>query len=64
MAQLKDSPLVAKLLEKGKRDGYITQEEVLAFFPEAEEDVEKLDDLYTLFIEEGVDEKNKGCLFF
>ncbi|OGC55982.1 RNA polymerase sigma factor RpoD [candidate division WWE3 bacterium RIFCSPHIGHO2_01_FULL_48_15] len=55
MAQLKDSPLVAKLLEKGKRDGYITQEEVLAFFPEAEEDVEKLDDLYTLFIEEGVD---------
>lgn len=55
MALLKDSPLIAKLLEKGKRDGYITQEEVLAFFPEAEEDVEKLDDLYTLFIEEGVD---------
>ena len=52
---LKDSPLVAKLLEKGKREGYVTQEEVLEFFPEAEEDIEKLDDLYTLLIEEGVD---------
>src|SRR3990170_36073 len=52
---LKDSPLVAKLLEKGKKEGYVTQEEVLEFFPEAEENIEKLDDLYTLLIEEGVD---------
>lgn len=55
MAALRDSPLVEKLLEKGKREGYITQEEVLASFPEAEKNIEKLDDLYTLFIEEGVD---------
>ncbi|MDP2735594.1 MAG: sigma-70 factor domain-containing protein, partial [bacterium] len=57
MAKLKksDSGLIKKILEKGKRDGYVTQEEVLRFFPEAEEDVEKLDDLYTLFVEEGVD---------
>src|SRR4030065_666237 len=34
---LKDSPLVAKLLEKGKKEGYVTQEEVLEFFPEADE---------------------------
>ena len=33
----------------------MTQEEVLEFFPEAEEDIEKLDDLYTLLIEEGID---------
>ena len=33
----------------------MTQDEVLASFPEAEEDIEKLDDLYTLFIEEGID---------
>ena len=52
---LKDSPLVAKLLEKGKKEGYVTQEEVLEYFPEAEEDIQKLDDLYTLLIEEGVD---------
>lgn len=55
MTSIKDSPLIAKLLEKGKKEGYVTQEEVLAYFPEAEEDIQKLDDLYTLFIEEGVD---------
>jgi RNA polymerase primary sigma factor len=55
MKLLKDSPLVAKLLEKGKKEGYVTQEEVLEYFPEAEEDIQKLDDLYTLLIEEGVD---------
>ncbi len=55
MTTIKNSPLIAKLLEKGKKEGYVTQEEVLAYFPEAEEDIEKLDDLYTIFIEEGVD---------
>jgi len=57
MAKLKkiDSPLIKKLIEKGKREGYVTQEEVLLNFPEAEEDVEKLDDLYSIFIEEGID---------
>jgi len=55
MPSIKDSPLIAKLLEKGKKQGYVTQEEVLSSFPEAEEDIQKLDDLYTLFIEEGVD---------
>lgn len=55
MTSIKDSPLIAKLLEKGKKEGYVTQEEVLAYFPEAEEDIQKLDDLYTIFIEEGVD---------
>ena len=55
MTSLKDSPLVEKLLSKGKKEGYVTQEEVLASFPEAEEDIQKLDDLYTIFIEEGID---------
>ncbi len=57
MAKIKksDSALIKKLLEKGKRDGYVTQEEVLTYFPEAEEDIKKLDDLYSIFIEEGID---------
>lgn len=57
MAKIKktDSPIIKKLIEKGKREGYITQEEVLSNFPEAEEDIEKLDDLYSVFIEEGID---------
>ncbi|HEB14004.1 MAG TPA: RNA polymerase sigma factor RpoD, partial [candidate division WWE3 bacterium] len=50
MAKIKkiDSPIIKKLIEKGKREGYITQEEVLSNFPEAEEDIEKLDDLYSV----------------
>lgn len=44
-----------KLIAKGRREGFVTQEQVLAAFPEAEEDIEKLDDLYSLFIEEGID---------
>jgi RNA polymerase primary sigma factor len=57
MAKIKksDSALIKKLLEKGKREGYVTQEEVLTYFPEAEEDIKKLDDLYSIFIEEGID---------
>jgi RNA polymerase primary sigma factor len=57
MAKIKkaDSPIIKKLIEKGKREGYITQEEVLLNFPEAEEDIEKLDDLYAVFIDEGID---------
>ncbi|PIZ41184.1 RNA polymerase sigma factor RpoD [candidate division WWE3 bacterium CG10_big_fil_rev_8_21_14_0_10_48_23] len=55
MTNLKDSPLLKKLIEKGRREGYVTQDDVLTYFPEAEEDIEKLDDLYTLFIEEGID---------
>lgn len=55
MTSLKDSPELKKLIAKGRREGYVTQDEVLAAFPEAEEDIEKLDDLYSLFIEGGVD---------
>ncbi len=55
MPLLKDLPRVKKLIERGRKEGYVTQDEVLAYFPEAEEDIEKLDDLYTLFIEEGID---------
>jgi len=44
-----------KLIKKGKKQGYITVEELLALFPEAEEDIEKLDSLYEDFMKEGID---------
>jgi len=44
-----------KLIKKGKKQGYITIEELLALFPEAEEDIEKLDQLYEKFLKEGID---------
>ncbi|MFC1727087.1 RNA polymerase sigma factor RpoD [Patescibacteria group bacterium] len=43
------------LLKKGKKQGFITQEEVLNLFPDAEDRVAELDELYFKFLNEGVD---------
>ncbi len=55
MKDLKEKPGVKDLIKKGKDQGYITQEEVLAVFPEAEDDIELLDEVYTIFVDEGID---------
>ncbi len=46
---------IDKIVNKGKKQGFITQEEILKLFPDAEERVEELDDLYAKFLAEGVD---------
>ncbi len=43
------------LIEKGRKRGFVTQDEVLAFFPAAEDKIELLDDLYTRLIGEKID---------
>ncbi len=43
------------LITKGKRRGYLTQKEILELFPEAEESIEDLDNLYEKLLEAGVD---------
>jgi len=50
-----DTKAIKKLLEKGKKEGFITQDEVASVFPYAEEYLEELDDFYTKVIDEGVD---------
>jgi len=50
-----DPKLIKKLLERGKKEGFITQEEVLAVFPLAEEYLDELDDFYEKVIESGID---------
>jgi len=54
-APLIDQRAMKKLLEKGKKEGFITQEEVLEVFPFAENYLEELDDFYAKVIEEGID---------
>ena len=54
MSNLKDDPKTKELIVLGKRRGYITQDEVLKLFPQAEEKIEVLDELFTIFIESGV----------
>jgi RNA polymerase primary sigma factor len=46
---------IKRLITKGKKRGYLTQTEVLEFFPDAEENIDTLDYLYTKLLEAGVD---------
>jgi len=43
------------LVAKGREQGFVTQEEILGRFPEVEENVEKLDELYATLAEQGVE---------
>ena len=46
---------VANLIKKGKEVGFVTQDDVLGVYPQAEAHVLELDILYTRLAEEGVD---------
>ena len=53
---------VKKLFAKGKERGYITYDEILKEFPNVENDIFFLDDLYTRLAEAGVDVLEGGGL--
>ena len=44
-----------KLIEKGRKQGFVTQEEILKLFPDAEKRLEELDELYITLLSKGVD---------
>lgn len=44
-----------ELLKKGKEQGFLTQEEILGVFPDAEDRLPELDELYYQLLEGGVD---------
>jgi RNA polymerase primary sigma factor len=46
---------VEKLLKEGKERGWLTQEEILEVFNDAEDRVQELDDLFGALLDEGVD---------
>lgn len=46
---------IKKLIKKGKKQGYLTLDDVMALFPRAEEDIETLDIVYEKLVEVGVD---------
>jgi RNA polymerase primary sigma factor len=47
--------MVTSLLEKGKGQGYLLSDEIVALFPNAEDQIERLDDLYTWLVSEGIE---------
>jgi len=48
-------PQVKKLVKKGREHGFVTQQELMKALPEAEHNVILLDDIYTLFMELGIE---------
>ena len=46
---------VRNLIKKGKHRGFVTQQELLAAMPAVEEDVLLLDEIYTLFMDLGIE---------
>jgi len=51
----KSNTSVQELIKRGKDQGFVTQDDILEVFPEAETDIIALDELYTRLAEEGVD---------
>ena len=49
-----DKPLT-ELIKKGREQGFLTQDEILEVFPDAENKLRELDDLYDKLSGEGID---------
>ncbi len=49
-----------QLLAKGRSQGYLTIDDILEFFPEAEEDLAQLDELYMRLLDEGIEVQADG----
>lgn len=47
--------MVDSLLQKGKGQGYLLSDEIIAHFPNAEEHIESIDDLYSWLVAEGIE---------
>jgi RNA polymerase primary sigma factor len=54
-SEFKKFPGLEKLIKKGKKEGFVTQEEIMAAFPKVEENIDLLDELYSILIENEVD---------
>jgi len=46
---------IVKLINKGKKQGFVTQEEILELFPDAEKRIDELDNLYNKLDKLGID---------
>ena len=53
--ETKYSPEIERLVQKGKEQGFVTQQEVSQAIPDAEDNIEELDELYAALLENGVE---------
>lgn len=49
-----DYPAIARLIELGRQKSYITIDDILHFFPEAEQDVEQLEETFAALMSAGI----------
>ena len=47
-------PAIARLIELGRQKSYVTIDDILHFFPEAEQDVEQLEEAFAALISAGI----------
>lgn len=45
----------ARLVALGRQQGYVTLDDILQYFPEAEQEVEQLDEVFSTLLNEGID---------
>ena len=50
----RDHPAITRLIELGRKQGYVTIDDILNFFPEAERDVDKLEETFAALLGAGV----------
>ena len=46
---------IKKLIKRGKDQGFVTQDEILLIFPNPENAINEVDDLYHKLLDEGID---------
>jgi RNA polymerase primary sigma factor len=49
------TPELRAMVELGRRQGYLTQDEILEHFPEAEQNVEEIDRIFSVLSEQGIE---------
>ena len=49
---------IKKLFKKAKQQGFVTQEDILAVMPELETNIDLCDEIYGIFMDEGIDVKD------
>ena len=49
-----ESPAVARLIEIGRQKSYVTIDDILSFFPEAEQDVDQLEETFAALLSAGI----------
>src|SRR5512145_401991 len=49
-----EHPAIARLIELGRQKSYVTIDDILGFFPDAEQDVDQLEEAFAALISAGI----------